>query len=48
MGVLCFGLTVNAKMALGCGVVVTAWGFLQILIYMKWPEYFEQKEKYQP
>lgn len=35
MGILCFGLTVNKKMALGCGVVVTAWGFLQILIYMK-------------
>ncbi len=35
MGILCFGLSVNKNMAIACGVIVCAWGFLQMGLYMK-------------
>lgn len=47
-GVLTFGLKEPKSLAIACGVLVSAWGPLQIAIYMKFPEYFDVKEKYQP
>lgn len=35
MGVLAFGLSTPRDLAIACGVLVAAWGPLQILIYLK-------------
>mmetsp|Transcript_10465 Transcript_10465/g.7811 ORF Transcript_10465/g.7811 Transcript_10465/m.7811 type:complete len:177 (+) Transcript_10465:27-557(+) len=48
VGILCFGLTTPRSMAIACGVLVAAWGCASILITMKWPEYFDKKEKFTP
>jgi hypothetical protein len=48
VGILCFGLTSPRSLAIACGILVAAWGFASILIAMKWPEYFDKKEKFIP
>jgi len=48
MGVLAFGLSSPRSLAIACGVLVCAWGPVQIAVYLKWPLYFDKKEKYQP
>jgi hypothetical protein len=48
VGILCFGLTSPRSLAIACGILVAAWGVSSILIAMKWPEYFDKKEKYIP
>jgi hypothetical protein len=35
MGVLAFGLSTPRTLAIACGVLVAAWGPLQIVIYLK-------------
>jgi hypothetical protein len=35
MGVLAFGLSTPRPLAIACGVLVAAWGPLQIAIYLK-------------
>eukprot|EP01038_Epipyxis_sp_PR26KG_P008044 gene8044-10899_t len=48
MGILAFGLSAPRKLAIACGVLTCAWGPLQIALYLKWPNYFDKKEKYVP
>eukprot|EP01039_Chlorochromonas_danica_P004401 gene4400-4823_t len=52
MGVLAFGLDPSGSearsLSLACGVLVCAWGFILILFYFKFPQYFDKLEKYQP
>lgn len=48
MGALAFGLSKPRELALASGILVCAWAILQILVYLKWPQYFDLREKYQP
>jgi hypothetical protein len=47
-GILCFGLSTPRKFGLASGVLVTSWGFISALVYMKWPELHDAKEKFDP
>mmetsp|Transcript_5963 Transcript_5963/g.13173 ORF Transcript_5963/g.13173 Transcript_5963/m.13173 type:complete len:171 (+) Transcript_5963:77-589(+) len=46
--ILCFGLKQPVAITVSCGIIVSAWAVLQILVFFKFPEYFDVKEKYQP
>jgi len=35
MGVLAFGLSKPQTLAIACGVIVSAWGPVQILVYLR-------------
>jgi len=49
MAVLAFGISEPIyDMAMSTGVLVAFWGFIQGVLYWKFPEYFDQKEKYVP
>jgi hypothetical protein len=49
MGILAFGISEPIyDMAMSTGVLVAFWGFIQGVLYWKFPEYFDQKEKYVP
>jgi hypothetical protein len=46
MAVLSFGLSSPQQLAIATGVLVGSWGVIQYLLYMKFPEYFDKKEKF--
>jgi hypothetical protein len=48
MAILAFGISEPKAMAISTGVLVLFAGVMQGVIYWKWPEYFDQKEKYVP
>eukprot|EP01033_Poteriospumella_lacustris_P013209 gene13209-9460_t len=48
VGILCFGLSEPRQLAIAAGVLIAAWGLASILIAMKFPEYFDKKEKFTP
>jgi len=47
-GILCFGLTEPRNLAIACGILVAAWGAVSMFCAMKFPDYFEPKEKFIP
>mmetsp|Transcript_4296 Transcript_4296/g.4454 ORF Transcript_4296/g.4454 Transcript_4296/m.4454 type:complete len:185 (+) Transcript_4296:125-679(+) len=46
MAVLSFGLSSPQQLALATGLLGGGWGVIQYLLYMKFPEYFDKKEKF--
>jgi hypothetical protein len=48
MAIMAFGMTNLSTLSLGCGIVVLAWGCLQISLYYSKPECFDHVELYIP
>mmetsp|Transcript_35127 Transcript_35127/g.35765 ORF Transcript_35127/g.35765 Transcript_35127/m.35765 type:complete len:183 (-) Transcript_35127:154-702(-) len=48
IAILSFGLSYPKTLSIATGVVVSFVGLGQIILYMKFPQYFDIKEKYQP
>eukprot|EP01041_Mallomonas_annulata_P007175 gene7175-14618_t len=48
IAILSFGLTYPKELSLATGIVVSFVGLGQIALYMKYPQFFDVKEKYQP
>ena len=54
IGVFAFGLTgesvtkSTSELAQGIGITVAAWGVLQIVVNVIFPDFYDKKEKYQP
>lgn len=49
MAVLAFGISEPIyALAMSTGIIITFWGVLQGVVYFKFPEYFDVKEKYVP
>lgn len=49
MGILAFGLSEKIyAMSMSTGILIAVWGFLQGVVYWKFPEFFDVKDKYVP
>jgi len=46
MAILCFGLRKPYDLALPCGIVVFAWGIVQVLYHWRFPDHFDKLDKF--
>jgi Mn2+/Fe2+ NRAMP family transporter len=48
MAVICFGLSEPKDVSLACGIIVGVWGPVQFAYFLRFPDHFNNVEKYKP
>ena len=48
MAVICFGLSEPKDVSLACGIIVGVWGPAQFVYFLRFPDHFDNVEKYKP
>jgi hypothetical protein len=48
MAIMSFGLTQPKDVALACGIIVGTWGPVQVAYYCRFPDHYQDYEKYKP